>query len=493
MNDSETNASSLFELIPPAQCLPHQIATQDNGDILPTFRFLREPSTIDELWHDKRVVSMENGTLVLINFNSLPRMEYPYFSRRVEYSKYFLLLFDFDDKLDPELDYEIFGESEDKILETALFFMNLKGSTKRKMTYIAIINSRELSFNAGHSQQLALLLDVTATKNIGFYDSELNAVLSVALATRPYPINLKVFRSSIDMDVFIEHLKGRSATFGSLAFMDFTTPVEDIRRIFVFASIFEHLGFDRSSKDLVLQLLAAPVKSVCFGVCREAGGMDAFLGEADIVPTDIEISHWCSAIFMHSFLCRIAQLGHVESLKLAPWSHCGARGPAPDVVKALIDVIHANKKLKHFDIECLEGAGENRLADLFGALEEHEELRTLKIHYYPTELDPQLAWLKHLLQRNRQIEITGFREYGWQMDLEMKEICALNRFLRRSPRITRESSSVRLLLMGAALTNSAISDVQRIGILLTDHVDLLCDVLHWRECDGETVDGTIAT
>ena len=126
-------------------------------------------------------------------------------------------------------------------METALFFARLKVSEERKLRFMYIRYSRDISFSASHLEQLALLFEVAPTEEIVVWDSHMDAVLSAVLATRPYPISLTLYMSSIDMHAFIEHLRGRSTTFGSLAFVDLTTPVEDIRRIIVFASIFEHL------------------------------------------------------------------------------------------------------------------------------------------------------------------------------------------------------------------------------------------------------------
>ena len=467
--------------IPPAQCEPHQIAKKENGDALPTFRFRRAPTTVDELCL-RVVVSMQNGTLALINFGGFPLRQVHFFPR-VEHSKYFGMIFDFDGRdIRKQINVQIFGESEESILDTVFFFTYLKVSAKREMESIIIKYSGELCFNASHSEKLALLFDAAATKEFVVFDSNLDAPISAVLATRPYPIKLVLNSSSIDMDAFILHIQGRSATFGSLELVDCTTPVENIKLIVALSHLFEHLKIPLSPRDVVLQLLAAPVKSVCFGARREPEGTDDFLGEADIVPTDIQISRVCSATFMHSFLCRVAQLGHLESLTLCSWYN---RGTAPvDVEKALVDAIAANKNLHHLEIEHLEIRTESCWKNVFASLEKHERLRTLCIGHYPTKLDPQFLWLKQLLQRNRRIEMSGFREYSWQMDQELKEICALNSFFRGSPCITRESPLARLSLMGAALTNSASTDFQCTGLLLTDHVDLLCEVLHGKACDS---------
>ncbi len=102
---------------------------------------------------------------------------------------------------------------------------------------------------------------------------------------------------------------------------------------------------------------------------------------------------------------------------------------------------------------------------------------------YPTALDPKFSWLKQLLQQNRQIELAGLDERRYESsniyrkDPKIRQICALNRFFRGSQTLTREPPSIRLSLVGAALTYSAAKDAQRTELLLADHTDLLWELV----------------
>ena len=82
-----------------------------------------------------------------------------------------------------------------------------------------------------------------------------------------------------------------------------------------------------------------------------------------------------------------------------------------------------------------------------------------------------------LLKRNRRIEMTSMDKCILKMDDEMKQICALNRFCRASPSLTQEPPLIRLALVATALTRSATNRSPQIGVLLNDHVDVMCDLL----------------
>jgi hypothetical protein len=66
------------------------------------------------------------------------------------------------------------------------------------------------------------------------------------------------------------------------------------------------------------------------------------------VPKDIEINWSCSERFIISFLERVAQLGHLESLKLGIGNYSDST--SVDVANALNHAVQANNNLHHFEI-----------------------------------------------------------------------------------------------------------------------------------------------
>ena len=133
----ESNVSSLLELIPSSQLEPHQIAMSKEGEKLPTYKFLRAPRTIDELkpYRDDGVlVSMGNGTLVFIRWFS------PLLTTRFKKSL---------ERHISGLSVNIFGSSDDAIVETAVFFGTLRSSEASASHRLTIIEYKDtLIFDA---------------------------------------------------------------------------------------------------------------------------------------------------------------------------------------------------------------------------------------------------------------------------------------------------------------------------------------------------------
>ena len=180
----------------------------------------------------------------------------------------------------------------------------------------------------------------------------------------------------------------------------------------------------------------------------------------------------------------MAQLGHLESFHLS--SSCDYNPAAVDVGKALVHAVDVNKNLKVLEISGCHNVWDSCWKDLFGILEKHKGLQSLCIDYYPTEVDPCFSWLKQLLVRNRRFDVTVRDSRTSQTDSEIDRIDELNVFLRGSDRLKTEAPSTRLSLFGATLTERTTCDIQLIGLLLMDHTDVLCELLHERMYEVET-------
>ncbi len=117
------------------------------------------------------------------------------------------------------------------------------------------------------------------------------------------------------------------------------------------------------------------------------------------------------------------------------------------------------------------------LKDLFDVLKSHAGLRALQLKDYLYYIDPELVHLKNFLTQNRHIEVTIAFDTTLNMDKEALNIMAFNRFFRGSLQLRNELVPIRPLFMGAALTETACT-FQRIGLLLSDHVDVLCELVY---------------
>ena len=154
--------------------------------------------------------------------------------------------------------------------------------------------------------------------------------------------------STIDTESFFAHLQSRTAPFGSLTLDDATLPEFNLPQLLNHLSLIDNLDFPCFPSDTILKALAAPIQSICFGVDAQAEKMD--FGTADIVPKAIVIYITPTDVFptnfMLSFLQRVAELGHLESLTVEFISSY-YRGGAPLAVgDALIRAVQANKNLE---------------------------------------------------------------------------------------------------------------------------------------------------
>lgn len=470
--ENSTNSSLLLGMLPRSEVEPY-LVTED-ADEWPTYKFLRVPLTIEELLPYSTskglFVCMGNGTLAYISDCSrLPPA--------TVFTKYFEII--------SSLSVYILGNSDDEIVQTSVFFATLESSKKE----LEIHYSNKLSFDAARAEQLVLVIDKNRSKKICFHGSKLNSALTRVIATRPYPINLYLDASSIDGDAFVEHLQGRTALFGSLSW-EFAFEANDLRRIFRHLHLFESLHVRKLPSDLILPLLSAPMKSIGFGVGAESRGMD--LTKAEIVPKNIRMRMLYEEFpsrSMVTFLYRVAQLGHLESLDLSLRN----RYPVPvDFGKALLCAISASTQLTVLELFAGGNALIDHMKDIFGILEKRERLHTLRISDYPETLDPHFAWLKQLLKRNRRLEVIDLNGKKWNYDDEnIEEIYAVNRFFQGSERLTKEPTLIRLLLMGAAFTHRAAGDFHRAGLLLNDHTDMFCEILHEMEFSGRADEDSV--
>jgi hypothetical protein len=468
---SKSNAPPLLALIPPTDLEPHQIATTKEGVPLPTHTFLRPLRTIDELmlYENGAIVWMEEyETLVVIyrRFNTFAPLD-------IKYLKFFQMYLQFGDGA---VGFQIYGSAYG-IIDTALHFARFEVSEKREMTSIIIHYNERLSFNAFHAMNLGLLLDALSTKSITLNSVNINRVLARVLATRAYPIDLTVLISSMDFEAFTDHLQGRTSSFGSLSL---TSSVEDhdILRLSNHLHLFESINVTDPPSEFVLKLLYAPLRKLYFTVGPRTSETDC--STANIIPKDINILLDDSVDefptqFMSSFLYRVAQCGHLEQLRLKFPKNLSF--PA-DVGRVLLDAVAANQNLRHLDLLFPGREFDLYAKDLLASLSNHRELRTFEIAGYPDQLDPEWLWVKQLLKRNRLIEEIFIYHGSKRLRDEIDAIHALNRFFHGSERLKKESTIPRPCFVKAALIRNAADDFQRAGMLLADHVDVVCELFH---------------
>lgn len=215
------------------------------------------------------------------------------------------------------------------------------------------------------------------------------------------------------------------------------------------------------------------------------------VAKANIVPKAININAWYDvhpARFLKSFLSRVAQLRHLESLTLTLDEF--ETGPSY-IGKELLRAVRVNTNLKKLEFMVCEYTWGSYMQKLFGVLDKHESLRTFQIKGYPDHVDPEYKWLKRLLTQNRYLEVSAILYDEIQFDQETSEIYDLNRFFRGSKSLKKEPAFIRPFLVGSALADEYTCDFQYGGLLLTDHLDVFCELLQEAVPMGEADDANM--
>ena len=463
------------------------IAKHRDAPSIPMIRFNSPPASINELLgHCEEGVLVwidDQETLVLIYFHE--------FSLQITKKKCFEMTIHFDEEI--KISVRIYGASVDRILEQLLFFGRLPVAENTEMIGVTF-RFRNVTFNDRHEDQLALLLDAIPTSNITFVDgSRVNSIFSEILATRPGPIQLTFDdRATMDSGEFLDHLRDRlesdeTTIFGSLFLGDVPVEDDDLEWIVDHLHLFESLQVGRLQNDQLLQLLAAPMGRIGFAIDGRNEGVD--LSNTAIVAKDISISMQSNNAFptncMLSLLHRVGELGHLESLELDFW---GSSSVPVEVRNALLRAMLYNKQLK--ELILYDRYITSNTKDHFASLANHEGLRILRLRRYPFSLDPEYAWLKQLLQRNRLLQAFCMYNHDGEFERVANKAYALNRFYLGSESLKNGQTSIRSSLLSAALTHNAAC-VERIWILLMHHMDILCGLLHERGTvvlDGAEVD-----
>ncbi|GAX25470.1 hypothetical protein FisN_12Lu011 [Fistulifera solaris] len=220
----------------------------------------------------------------------------------------------------------------------------------------------------------------------------------------------------------------------------------------------------------------------------EADAID--LTSIDIVSRDIELGAQSKddlfpSGFVVSYFDRLGELGHLNALG---FRFLDATSMSTEVGGALCRVVAACPKLAQLELS-YRYTYHGFIEDLFAVLETHPGLRTLRIDgYLNYRYGVRLSPLKRLLRRNRQIDVVNIPDGILRANPELKEICSTNRFFRGSQNVIGKLPSSRLALLGAAMTHNGPSDLQRTGILLNDHVDLLLEMLQDKIVDTDVTE-----
>ncbi|GAX17673.1 hypothetical protein FisN_10Lu390 [Fistulifera solaris] len=346
--------------------------------------------------------------------------------------------------------------------------------------------------------QLAQIIDSNPTQRLELFYGTWTPEQSVVLATRPYALNMTIrsfgergFQFQDDGYAFVDAARTQQTYFGSIIIGGSPFCPANLRHLFNY-STFEKIGISGLNGENAVLPLAAKTNSLVYSVHAQYIRLEGFVA-LDISAKDLDLkidgadrSDWTRLLI--PLMNRLAELGHMERLKLTS----DYKIPMSDVrpfVDALVHAVNSNSHLSHLDLSMIYWLMEfDILEAILIAAEGHAGLRTLVIENDFFATDKFDTWLERVLSRNRNITVLDARGKRITNNAKIVALYQLNRFYNGSAALMKESALVRPLLVTTALAESASSNFQRSGLLLSNHTDTMCELLH--ELDRDTTAAT---
>ncbi len=475
---SSTTHDFLLGLIPTDELMPHQIAKFSARDTWPTYMLLRKPKDVNELKKYKPGVAIwrDNGTLAYVSSNGRgPALDQTKKNLRLG--------------LGFQVVCTIVGETDEAIAETAELFWNFGylGDKRRKVS-IESSNS-QFNFNLFPLERFAGLLGIESKSRMHLNGWTLSATQSVALATRPYPVELVLLESMSFEDggiAFVDALQSRQSSFGTLHLngsgddREHQVSLDDtvLQRLFQTNTIekLEVKGY--MNNNLIPFLFSASISNVRWYKCKLRPYKQDIKMESGTLTLNFQyfLDFPVATIFDSLF-----HFDHLDITSLS-LSINKTLSPVPDLVfQNLFRFIAANQNLRVLEWTIgLKSVG--HINSLFSVVEQHQTLRTFMLGRYNPKLDVDYSMLIRMLSRNRRIELQ-VAQCRWVhrfMRSTGSEIVFLF-FYRGSESLGQESQSIRPSLLGSSLMQSASNNFQRSALLLAGHTDALCQFLQSDE------------
>lgn len=387
--------TDLLEQIPTEQLEPKQVAHWRGGETSPTYKLTREPTTWSEFelaYGSNIAIWRENGTLTYVS-TGIHTPDHNYARK----SHYFTCRF---------FSCVIVGWTDEAIAETVALFWSLT-TPNEPFCDMDIYNYRsEFNFNVIRPEQFAVLFDADPKRRIRFHSLDLSARHSVALATRPDPIEVEFGEDCVFEDggeAFVKALETRHSSFGSLAFERFLPLANrNLKRFFQVKTIEKlevpHLLYN----DFSMLPFSAPVKTLDYSISSGTVFPEE-MRSVDIVTKEL-VLRICRYVedtdfpwdLMLSIFCRVTDIGHFKKLSFLSEGISELRD---DVGRELIRAVKANQQLEYLDLGLVLLCAGDYCKDFFKVLEGHKGLRTLRLDID----DEALPWLQQLLHRNTNI------------------------------------------------------------------------------------------
>jgi hypothetical protein len=516
-NQTHNNKERLLEIIPEDQLSVSQKELRENwlgsGEI-EIFQCSREPNHLDDFdrkfWNMQIVIWRDNETFLCV----FPCSYYRY--QMKQRSLYFTMGSVLGNR--DNLYGAICGKTDEGIAETATFFWSLQHDEKGATLYVQDIFQHGLNagevrgnfdFTAFRPQQLTRILESNPTRQLVLKVGCWSPEQAKILATRTCPLNLQIDfgdhgdlgdRGNKDEDgtELVKMLEERQASFGCLEIgggfydgMDISRV--NLERLTRLEWIIDKLRIYLLDTESVLLPFAAKVNALDYGIVDNHIQPNDF-ESLNIVTNNLEL--WFHSRDkddlsdrLISFFNRVAQLGHFVRLGISIDSYKMVND-MESCVQALIGAINSNPQmtdLKVYGFDLLFQHSPHWEA-LYHAIGEHKQLRTITLgdREYKEICQDFYSALERLLSRNRNVTVISITGKKITNDTSIDQLYALNHFYNGSLSLTEESVEMRPMLFAAALEKASAS-FQRTGLLLSQHTDVL-----WELVDGTNLEGVLA-
>lgn len=376
------------------------------------------------------------------------------------------------------------GPSDKVVAQMASFLWSLEDREEGSDFIVINYGIRNVfDFTVVTAQQLASLFQKNPGRKTHLHRLVINAKQSSVLASQPHTIDLRladcVFQAG--EQTFLDVLERRKLPFGSLRLPGgYPFQPDSQRRLFEIPT----LGFlsicpaALESKDLLLLPFASKVDKLKYCL-DEMDDQWRRIESVTIVPKKCVLKVQCNCYAFPSVFLRAT--GNLTELGLI----YSCASPTKQELADLATAVDLNQSLQVLEIGDLDRFWVPGWQNLMDVLGRHRGLCTLKMKVSMDAVKPHrfaklfngLLWM---LKQNHRIDVhvvSPSKETARIWNHSLSEILALNRFLRGSKSLTRESERDRSALLGSALMKHLGHDTRRTAALLTDNIDAICVLL----------------
>ena len=411
----------------------------------------------------------------------------------------------------------IYGQADAAIAKTATVLWSAKDNKNSKSPRIEVLISEDgvFDFAAFRPKQLARIFDANPERHFSFMNGIWSSDQSVILATRPYPLNISL--SGVQLKdqgtAFVDALEKRQQpSFGSFVTGYPKPPFSssNITRLFKLDITFNMLEMHRLAQECSLLPFSANANALKYEIQvslfqpSDFEGLNIITKDIDLEIDQGESNDWDVPLI--ALFDRMVECGHFERLRFydASLSGIGRHGINDKrLVEELIEVIKANPKLEYLDLSnmyrCFEWSF--YLGHVLEAMEDHQGLHSFTFDelvpfmndsdndsddesYYKGWSDDAYEGLERLISRNRNIKVYDKSGKRCSNGPRIDKLYQRNAFYHGSAGLVKESISTRPLLVATALVESTSEHFQFSALLLSNHADVLCELIQDIDLEG---------